>query len=153
MTFQVHKFIISQFHPEQQLPKYYNDTWCTYAPLQLHVLYTLSRRSVTKIAYNMPCNGHVNKHHSSHVNTLGHTYWHPINYYQACHSNSSNDNLILKTNCGIEMPTKHSTQQVITDHRIVLNSVKKTSPLTFPKSRHKPLNSLSCSSPEKWTIT
>ena len=28
-----------------------------------------------------------------------------------------------------------------------------TSPLTVPKSGHKPLNNLSCSSPRKWTIT
>ena len=70
-----------------------------------------------------------------------------------CHSNSNNDNLILKTNCGIEMPTKHSTQQAITDHRIVLNSVQKNSHLTVPKSEHKPLNNLSYSSPRKQTIT
>ena len=38
------------------------------------------------------------------------------------------DNLILKTNCGIEMPTKHFTQQAIIDHMIVLNLVHKTSP-------------------------
>ena len=41
------KFIISQFHHEQQLPKYYNDTWCTYAPLWLHIPYTLLGRGVT----------------------------------------------------------------------------------------------------------
>ena len=28
-----------------------------------------------------------------------------------------------------------------------------TSPLTVPKSGHKPLNNLSCSSPEKWTMS
>ena len=41
------KFIISQFDSEQQLPKYYNGTWCTYGPLQLHIPYTLSGRGVT----------------------------------------------------------------------------------------------------------
>ena len=35
------------FHPKQQLPKYYNDTWYTYAPLRLHVPYTLSGQGVT----------------------------------------------------------------------------------------------------------
>ena len=45
--FGFNKFIISQFHPEQQLPKYYNDTWCTYALLRLHIPYTISGRGVT----------------------------------------------------------------------------------------------------------
>ena len=42
------KCIISPCHPEQQLQKkYYKDTWCTYAPLRLHVPYTFSGRGVT----------------------------------------------------------------------------------------------------------
>ena len=30
---------------------YYNDTWCSYTPLQYHVLYTLSGRGVTIIYF------------------------------------------------------------------------------------------------------
>ena len=37
-TFRVHKFMISQFHS----PKYNNGNWCSYTPLQFHVLYALS---------------------------------------------------------------------------------------------------------------
>ena len=52
-TLWVHKFTISQFHPEQQLPQYYNDTWCTYVPLRLHVSYTLSGGGVTILLYKI----------------------------------------------------------------------------------------------------
>ena len=84
--------------------------------------------------------------HTNHVNIFIHTYILSTCQYIRTHILTSNqlvpsmafklkqDNLILKTNCGIEMPTKNFTQQVITDHRIALNSVQKTIPLIVPKS-------------------
>ena len=89
---------------------------------QLHTLSSRPNCDITcpQIAYKQAMHWLYLYTNSSHVNTLGQTYGPRINYHQACHSNSSNDNLVLKTSCGIEMPTKHSTQQAIIDHIIVL---------------------------------
>ena len=42
-----HKLSFHIFILNKNSQKYYNGTWCTYAPLQSHVLYTLSGRGVT----------------------------------------------------------------------------------------------------------
>ena len=45
-----HKLSFYIFILNKNSQKYYNGTWCTYAPLQSHVLYTLSGRGVTPLA-------------------------------------------------------------------------------------------------------
>ena len=42
-----HKLSFHIFILNKNSQKYYNGTWCTYAPLQSHVLYTLPGRGVT----------------------------------------------------------------------------------------------------------
>ena len=46
-NFGFHKLSFHIFILNNNSQKYYNGTWCTYAPLQSHVLYTLSGRGVT----------------------------------------------------------------------------------------------------------
>ena len=58
----LNKFIISPFHPDRQIPKYYNDTWCPYVPLRLLVPYTFSGRGVTGSAFLGNPLGHLSIH-------------------------------------------------------------------------------------------
>ena len=45
--FQFHKLSLHIFILNNNSQKYYNGTWCSYTPLQLHVLYTFSEWGVT----------------------------------------------------------------------------------------------------------
>ena len=49
--FRVHNLSFHIFILKNNSQKYYNFTWCSYTPLQLHVLYTISGRGVTTIPW------------------------------------------------------------------------------------------------------